>query len=201
MPRWAGCVFSLLISLLVTTPAVADTIAIGLLSFDVLIPGGPGIPGVNVFNISNLTGNPASGGFALAPDFPVFSSLTLLGSTLTLMDGGAPLVVTLGDIGPGALTPPSSIQFSDTTFFSSAVLSATLSSSSLLLADGSTFIADSTITAKLVPSGGPSLLAGSDFAVIDATSTVPEPSSFILLVPVFATMILVSTIRRKRMIG
>jgi hypothetical protein len=183
---------------------MCDTVNIGVISFDVLIPGGPGSPGVDVFDISNLTGDPASGGFALPPDFPVLSSLTLFGSTLTLMDGGAPLVVALGDIGPGELSPPSSDQFPDTTLFSSAVFSATLGPSSLLLADGSTFVADSLVTVTLEPSEGGSLLAGTDFGVIDAdrsVSTVPEPSSLLLLVAVLATMIVVSSMRRKSLIG
>src|SRR5205823_5179063 len=115
-----------------------------------------------------------------------------------------PLVVMLGAIGPGALTPPNSIQFPGTTFFSSAVFSATLGSSGLLLADGTTFAGNSLITTTLLPSAGSSLVAGSDFAVIYATSsvsTVVEPNSFSILMIAFGVLIAVYKNTRRSLIG
>ena len=52
----------------------AAEIPIGLVSFDAFIPGGPDGPGVNIFTIGNLTGDPATGGYAVPPTFPVLSN-------------------------------------------------------------------------------------------------------------------------------
>jgi len=155
----------------------ASTIDIGLISFDVLIPG---TPGVNAFNISNFTGDPGTGGFALPPDFPVFTSLSFLFSTLTLVDTTGAHVIPLGDIGSGPLIPPSSVHFPDTALFSKATFSATLDQTSLTLFDGSTFAAaSSAIEAVILPSSGNSFVAGTDFAVITVSSS--EPRTFTLV--------------------
>jgi hypothetical protein len=66
---------AVLLSALFPAVAWATPVNIGFFSFDVLIPGGA-TPGVNVFNISNLTGGtPAAGfpamdhwSFSIAPD-------------------------------------------------------------------------------------------------------------------------------------
>jgi hypothetical protein len=165
-----------------TSYALGESINLGLISFDVLIPGSPN-GGVNVFNISNFTGDPGSGGFALPPDFPVYTFLTFINGSLTLP--GGPPVIPLGDIGPGSLIPPPNLQFPDTTSFSSAVFTATLGQLNLLLSDGSTFISvSSTFQVTLLPSSGPTLAAGTDFAVISVTgqisSPIPEPSTFLV---------------------
>ena len=55
-----------------------DAIALGVLSFDQLIPSAGGSPGINGFTISNL-----SGPFALPPDLPVITSLTFNSAVLT----------------------------------------------------------------------------------------------------------------------
>src|SRR5437879_5593489 len=102
MPLWVRYAFALLIGLPVSS--FCATINIGLISFDVLIPAGPGTPGVNVLDISNFTGDPLLGGFALPPDFPAFSSLKFLNAKATFM-GGSTLVVNLGDIAPGTPAP------------------------------------------------------------------------------------------------
>lgn len=167
------------VALLVLFPALAFAVPIniGLISFDVLIPGGA-TPGVNVFNISNLTG-----GFALPPDFPALDPLVFLNSSLTVTNGGAPTVVSLGDLGPGALDPTTPVQFPDTALFSSAIFAATLSQTSFLLSDGTTFVAASpAVTVELLPSFGASLVPGADFALITVSaSPVPEPSTILLL--------------------
>lgn len=174
----------LLIALLLTLtfPALAfcNFASIGVISFDNLIPPGSG-PGVNVFDISNFTGDPGLGGFALPPDFPVFTSLTFLSVSLTVDDGVSPFTIVLGDIGPGSFSPTDPVQFADTVNFVSATLTATLSQTSLLLFDSSTFNAGSpTITVQILPSSGPFLQAGTDFAVISVSDTVPEPGTWIL---------------------
>lgn len=40
-------------------PAIADLVPIGYVSFDNLIPGRPGDPGVNAFTIGSLPGDPS----------------------------------------------------------------------------------------------------------------------------------------------
>jgi hypothetical protein len=181
--------------LLAPTAAFCGVVNIGLISFDVFIPGDINTPGVNVFNIFNFTGDPLLGGFALPPDFPVMDSLTLLSGSLTLMSAGSPLVIPLGALVPGALSPTDPVQFPDTSLFTGAIFTATLSQTSFLLSDGSTFLAgSSTITAELLPSSGSSLVAGTDFAVM-TVSDVPEPSTSLLLGTALA--ILVGIRRRK----
>ncbi len=198
MPRLLShIVFFLLIPLLLATPGVCDTVNIGLISFDVLIPGST-TPGVNVFDISNFTGDPLLAGFALPPDFPVLDFLTFLSSSLTLTGSGSPLVIPLGDLGPGALSPTDPVQFPDTSVFTGAVFTATLSQTSFLLADGSTFVAGSpAISATVLPSSGPSLVAGTDFAVltVSSLSNIPEPNNALLLGAFLA--ILIGVNRRK----
>ena len=78
------------------------------------------------FNISNFTGDPLLAGFALPPDFPVLDFLTFSNSSLTLNSGGVSTVISLGDIGPGALSPTDPVQFPDTASFSSVVFTANL---------------------------------------------------------------------------
>jgi hypothetical protein len=181
MPRIRPGVLLSIFLLVGPTAAVCDTFNIGLISYDLLIPGDTNLPGTNVFNILNLTGDPSSGGFALPPDFPVIDSLTFLNSSLTLFDGGSPIVILLGDLGPGALDPTDPVQVPAGSLFSAAVFSATLSQTQFLLSDGSTFTAGSSaVSATILPSSDTSLTAGTDFALI-AVSSVPEPSSVLLL--------------------
>jgi hypothetical protein len=167
--------------------AFADAVSIGLLSFDRLIPGAPGSPGVNGFTIANLTGDPAFDGFALTPDFPVSTRVVFLSSTLTLETGSTPQVFNLGVIAPGFFSSPA-LQFADTILFSSATFSATLSLVNFdLLGTPGVFQVDSpTITVDLRPSSGGELVPGTDLAVLNASGTVaaapvPEPGFFGLL--------------------
>ena len=195
MRRWATSV--ILFTSVFSVAANCASINIGLLSFDVLVPGSPG---VNAFTLTNFTGDPVANGFALPPDFPVYDFLNFLGSSLTLTSGG-PVTVLLGDIGPGTFDSLGSLEFPDSTLFTSALFTATLSQTSLLLSDGSTFVVDSpNITMTLLPSAGPSLVAGTDLAVISVTgnvsTAVPEPGGFLLLGCGLMTFIAVSRIRR-----
>ena len=166
-----------LAAFLICMPALCDTINLGFLSYDVLIPGGPG-PGIDVFTISNLTGDPGTGGFALPPDFPALTFLTLSNSSLTVVIGGIPQMISLGDIAPGSFSPVS-LQFPDSTMITSATFTATLSPSTLLLSDGTTFVANAAIDILLVPASGSTLVAGSDLALLSATNSTatPEPAT------------------------
>jgi hypothetical protein len=163
--------------------ALAD-ISVGYLSFDALIPGAPGSPGVNAFTIGNLTGDPSAGGFAVPPTFPVTTFLTFQNSSLVLVSGGSSQTFLLGDIGPGFFSS-NALEFADTEDFSSAVFSATLDTTSLQLDGGGSFTASSSlISASLLPSSGDSLVAGTDFVYIDVSneiSAVPEPASYLLV--------------------
>lgn len=164
--------------------AHADNVAVGILSFDVLIPGDTTTPGVDAFDISNLTGDPTLGGFALPPDFPTLASLTFLNSTLTLSNGASSQIVNLGDIAPGVFSDLS-LQFVDGTPFTSAIFSATLSATSLNISGAAQdFVADSAnLTATLLPTAGTGLTAGVDLVVLNVSGsfppppTVPEPST------------------------
>src|SRR5580658_6824103 len=95
----------------------ASTINIGLISYDIFSPSTSGSPQVDAFDITNLTGDPDSGGFDLPPDFPVATLLTFTSSSLTLMGDDGTEVIGLDDISPGPLTPPGSLQFPDSQGF------------------------------------------------------------------------------------
>ncbi len=152
---------------------VAHGVPVGIISFNTFIPG-PG--GVNAFTIVNLTGP-----FALPPTFPVLNSLTFTGSALALVrgDGMSLPLISLGDIGPGPLSPLS-LRFLDTTTFLSATFTA------FLTMDGLPFEVSATFT----PSPGA-------FAELDARA-VPEPSTWILIVVGLAALL---TLRIRQVAG
>jgi len=170
-----------------THAAHADSLALGVVSFDVFLPGDGDAPGVNAFNIFNLTGDPAAGGFALDPDFPSYTPVTLLDALLTLVVDGATQVVPLGDIGPGLLDPAAfGLLFPDTVSISSLVLSATLSTTALLLGDGTPFLAASPVLSlTMLPLAGGAFVPGLDLLVIGVAAAgpmpVPEPGALALL--------------------
>jgi hypothetical protein len=161
--------------LLTISSLAADSLNIGVLSFNNLNPGGGGSAGINDFEVDNLSGAL----FALPPDFPVSDSITLRGVQVTVFPtgGGSSQVVSLGDLSPGVYTPDA-LHFLDSSQFAEATLQAALSQTSFLLFDGSTFVADSAaIDATLLPSSGPVLQPGQDFVVLSVSgevSAVPE---------------------------
>lgn len=95
---------------------LASTVAISVLSYDSLIPRADSAPGVNAFSLSNHTGNPGTGGFALPPEFPVLTPVTLLNATVLLTGAGVTPSLSLGDIAPGPLALTSSLEFPETAF-------------------------------------------------------------------------------------
>jgi hypothetical protein len=160
------------------SPVQADSVAVGIISFDVINPSVAGDPGQNAFTIVNATGI-----FSLFPDLPVASNISFLGATLTATGPGNPGSIAFGDVNPGALQD----LVLGTDVFISASFKATLSQTLFLLSNGTSFQADTNIiTATLLPSSGNSLKAGTDFLVLTVSgspvvSSAAEPSSLMLL--------------------
>jgi len=152
--------------------AKADTVNVGEFSFDSFNAG------TNAFTVSNF-----SGPFSLFPELPVSTSLTLIGTIITVIQSGTPSSSSLGSIGPGF----SQLPVLATDSFSEATFHATLSQTTFTLGDGTTFQADSgSVVATLLPAFGPSLSAGNDFVFLTVTGSpvlapVPEPASWLLL--------------------
>jgi hypothetical protein len=178
-----------IILLLLPGVSLADTVAVGYLSFDVLIPGAPGSPGTNGFTIGNLTGDPSLGGNDLPPTWPVITSLTFQASSLELVEANCTQNCTqtysLGDLGP-QFFQSFDLQFPDTAAFASATFTATLNTTDFQLDGGGTFTAASSqISAVLLPSTGNSLVAGTDSVLItvsNQTAAAPEPPASAALV-------------------
>ncbi len=157
------------------------TIDLGFISFDTLIPGAAGAPGVVVFSINNFTGNPLNGGFALPPDFPAISSLIFQSSMLSMSDANTTQSFLLGDLAPGSFTP-TNLEFPDTARFTSATFSAILNLTTISLSNGTTFQAGSRLfSTAITPSSGPFLVPGVDSALI-GIADVPEPATVYLVV-------------------
>jgi hypothetical protein len=173
------CTVALGFAALLAPAARANAVALdlGFISFDNVIPGAPGSPGINGFSIFNFTGD-----FALPDSFPSLTAVTFMNATLAL-SGPSPETLSLGDLAPGAYDPISlGVTFPDTVVFTSATLAATLSQTTLNLADGSLFTAPSPIlTVVLSPSLPPDLTAGVDLALITVSTPEPKPASVVLL--------------------
>jgi|GEM_PF-2098723 len=173
--------------------ASADTLTIGLFSFDEFIPGAPGSPGVNVFTINDFTGSSN-----LPPDAPVATPLTFSNVSVTLNGSQN---VSVGSAAPGSTLAPA-LEFLDTQVFTSATLQGNLSTTTLELADGTFFQASSSLfSVSLLPSAGPDLVADTDFAVLTisgspASASVPEPASQWLMLP--ALLAFAYLIRKRR---
>jgi hypothetical protein len=72
------------------------------------------------------------------------------------------------------------LQFPSTMSFTGAIFTATLSQTTFVLVDGSTFVAASpAISLSLLPLSGSTLVAGRDFGVV--TVQVPEADSLVYL--------------------
>jgi hypothetical protein len=99
--RIPALVSALAILLSCAPPARSCAIDIGFVSFDVLIPPAGDDPGVNIFDTYNFTGDPNLSGFALPPDFPVLTFVTLQDVSLLFNSTESPDA--LPDIAPGQL--------------------------------------------------------------------------------------------------
>jgi len=168
--------------------ASADSVTVGVLTYDVNNPGTAVSVGIDAFTLYNGTG-----AFSLPPDLPVAGDLTFLGAAVTPAGLG---VSSFGDQGPGS----SQILFLDSNLFTSALFQATLSQTLFTLSDGTSFQADSNVlTATLLPSNGTTLVAGTDSVLLTVSGTpvvaaVPEPSS--LLIVAGALPLLLTATRR-----
>jgi hypothetical protein len=165
--------------------AHADIVNAGALSYDTFIPAGNGSPGINAFDLANLTG-----GFSLPPDFPVEDALTFGSAMLTLtLSDLSEQVFALGKIGPGFLLDQNGnpiVQVAGNQAFDSAEFTATLAPVTFALWDGTSFTADSSlIDVMLLPSSGQTLTVDVDQTTIGLSGTVlttiPEPSAGNLL--------------------
>jgi hypothetical protein len=179
------------------TAARADILELGTLSYDTFIPESQDFPGVDAFNISNLTG-----AFSLPPSFPALDNLTFQAATLTLFSSGqAPQLFSLGDIAPGFLLDQFGnpiIQVPGDETFQSAEFTATLSASSILEPGGTFTAGSNAIDVFLLPSQGPDLTPDDDQTTISVTGqmSTPEPASWSLLLIVFAWV--AWTLRKRR---
>lgn len=152
--------------------AKADTMSLGIISYDSIIAGVS-----DQFTISNLTGTSD-----LPPDFPIITNVTFLSAELQLFGPSATAPpIGLGVINPGFAAAATGL-FADSSQFTSAVFTATLSVTGLSIDGGGSETVDSSISAVLMPSSGPYLQAGIDTAVIEAApmAAVPDPSSVVL---------------------
>jgi hypothetical protein len=154
----------------------AAPVVVGLVSFDNLIPGAPGAPGVNGFTIQNFTGSNTLPG---TPDSPISfeNAAVVLNGTQT---------VDVGTVDPGSVQP-GALQFPDTQTFTEANFSATLSTLFFTITGQQYEASSNLLTADLIPSTPPDLAAGTDFVIltVDASPVVaaaaPEPGSLMLL--------------------
>lgn len=167
--------------LLCVCPAAAGVINIGMIAFDQMIPAGL-TPGLNAISIALFADT-----FFLPPDFPVTSPVLLQAVSIQLsFDGGATSTVSLGDLGPGVYTP-SDLQFSDTTIFTSATLTASLAPATVTIDAGQVLlVTNASVIGSLLPSASPFLSAGVDFAVLTVevvdSAAIPEPMTWSLCV-------------------
>jgi RHS repeat-associated protein len=180
--------------------AWANSVPIGILSYDVVTPMAGGPPGINALNLIDLTD-----AFSLPPDFPVSSTVVFMNATLWVTaDAGPPESISLGDVMPGPLlnvsgNPLIALEFPSTTQISSVAFTATMSLTDLELATGSAFTADPTVTATLLPSSGSFLNAGDVVPVMAqpaGASTTPELPTGKLM---FAALFLAAMIRVLRL--
>jgi hypothetical protein len=153
------------------TPARASIIGLGVISFVTVSPG------VDGFEIDNYTGSQA-----VPPDLPVVTDLIFTDLTLTYFANGTKFDNAVPDVAPGttiAFTLP------DTTSVDWASLSGLLNSSAFLLADGTSWQAESNaLSVELLPENGEAVTADLDSAeiTVEADPTVPEPAAGLLVV-------------------
>jgi hypothetical protein len=181
--------FVLLVALAALFPTVAGansiTEVVGQVSFDTFLLPSPPVPGTNAFNLLNYTGGMGSD----VTDAVFFNNA----SFLLVPTSGSPILIPVGNAGPGALldssgNPLFALQFADTSTFSSATFTGTLSQTTFLLINGvpATLVGSPTFTATITPSFGSSLTPGVDSALITITvstptATVPEPATMLLV--------------------
>jgi len=156
-------------------PAATIDVNLGVFSFDVLNPASGQFVGQNQFTIYNFTG-----ANNLAPDFSVVTDILFQNPTVNV--GTGPINIDSIDSSGGGIQPPS-LMFLSTENFTSATLDATMSTTNIQLADGTSVqLSSNQVSGLILPSQGNSLTAGVDFALLTVTgtvveTTVPEPST------------------------
>lgn len=194
---WLAVMVLLLGVLCLAGQARADTFAIGLVSFDVLVAPEGDQPGVNGITILNLTGADA-----IPPDFPVTTELLFEDIALTIFTPGGSQLLSLGSLGPGAYPNDSSLKFASDVIINSIVLAATFSPITFDVDGVGTRTANSgSIFFVLSPSLGDALEAGVDLGFFSADTgelaPIPEPSLGLGVVAALAGFALLRRHRRE----
>jgi PEP-CTERM motif-containing protein len=164
-------------------PVLADTVAVGVLSFDNLGQGAGATFGLDIFNATQ-----AGGG----SDVTTFLSLENLSAQVTFADGSTSMETfsasdAFGDFSTGSLFALGDVV--------SAVLTGTFSPLTVTLSDGSEVAIDSAFSTSLSDLAGP--LADGDFAYINVNTSpinagVPEPGTWCLALLGLAAMLVMS---------
>lgn len=169
-------ILSWLVLFTVVPTASPASVNIGALSYDTFIAPGGGSPGVDAFDIADLTG-----AFNLPPDFPSADDVTLANAILTLTASDTSQeVFDLGDIGPGFLLDGGGnpvVQVPCDAMFVSAEFTASLLPTMFGLTDGTIFSADTTmLDVVLLPSAGTTLIVDVDQVVFTVNGTISSPT-------------------------
>jgi PEP-CTERM motif len=190
--RVAVALIPIVICLVLPFGASAESVQVGALSLNQLIPG------VNDLQIDNFTGTNNLGGLLS----PVADNLIFQSISLTVTCANAACVTDLGG-NTGTFLVPALSPGSDTstTFnaadgFSQAVFTTNFSETSLNLEGGGTFAGSPSVSFTLVASNGSFLQAGVDSGTLVDVSSVPEPSSLALMAAGAAGLLLRRTQRR-----
>jgi hypothetical protein len=179
----------------------AATYNLGILSYDLLIPGDGTLPGVAAFNIANLTFDPAAGGYALPPDFPVYSPIVFQQASLKIVTATASVMVELGDLPPGFFTAPE-LEFPDDSELLAAEFAATLSPATFSTSGSPAVVATSKdLRATLTARNRQMLIPGSDLVLIRTQARpmdgeVPEPVPSLLVASGVAFLLAVRLLSR-----
>ena len=158
-------------------PALADSVPIGQISFDVAIPTLLGLPGVNSFDLTNLTG-----GSITAPSPGVIDLITLSGQLTLVESGGGTQNITFTSVGLGTIDlfdVASDVQIL------SATLTGTLDQTLVTLNGGTSPVTLSSSFVVTDPFNGAIGLTACDGTNTCSqgvlSATIPEPGTLLLL--------------------
>lgn len=158
----------------------AAPIDIGFFSID---PNNPSA-GLNTVSVSNFTGTSFGCG-NVDPSFPVCTSLSLSGQVQIFYsnNGGGSITKTLSaPLGPGSFSPQPDFEYDGSLNVTSIVFTGSITPTSFLLSDNSTFKSNGNVfAAALVPGSNdnPALM-------VDQGAPIPEPSAIPLLTAALA---------------
>ena len=160
-------------------PVLAANVSVGTIS----LAADPNL-GFYSIRVYNLTGDPAQGGYALPPDYPVLTELWLGGASLTYVTidkagNQVARTVELGDIRPGAFTSKDLV-FDQSTRFQSITLTAMIQPGTFDTASGKYTSPDQAAVAQLKRQDGKPLHA---FDSADVVVRQANPTSSGSLLP------------------